>query len=321
MASPQAVRFAQALSRYTRSPGGASSSSSSNGGSSTLPSTPIPPLLPSNPNPLLTNTASWSLSFYPQPLLNLRRRSTTGTTPAFPFINTFGFISYLASTLAFYASPLIRRQYAARNPSAPDPAVRTNDVVYAAHAVLLSTLVWSQYARRIWGFEQGRGPRESVGVAIRAIAAGCVVAVVAVTVFVATQGPSRGYDAQAWAWIDVVYAVSYIKLFVTVIKYIPQVQTNYERKSTVGLSMDQVILDIVGGVLSVAQLLIDSLLQGDWSGVTGNPVKLGLGNVSVVFDVIFVLQRYVFYPGPSIEDKKAEVENGEGNRLLHGRED
>jgi hypothetical protein len=35
-------------------------------------------------------TAAWSLSFYPQPLLNYRRRSTAGTTIDFPFINSLG---------------------------------------------------------------------------------------------------------------------------------------------------------------------------------------------------------------------------------------
>ena len=35
-------------------------------------------------------TAAWSLSFYPQPLLNYRRKSTAGTTIDFPFINALG---------------------------------------------------------------------------------------------------------------------------------------------------------------------------------------------------------------------------------------
>lgn len=33
---------------------------------------------------------AWSASFYPQALLNWRRRSTSGTTVAFPFLNCFG---------------------------------------------------------------------------------------------------------------------------------------------------------------------------------------------------------------------------------------
>ncbi|KAI4203235.1 MAG: hypothetical protein LQ346_001831 [Caloplaca aetnensis] len=278
MTSPQAIRFAQAISR----------------------------------------TASWSLSFYPQPILNLRRRSTAGTTPSFPFINTLGFVSYLASTLAFYASPLIRHQYAVRNPSAPNPTVRLNDVVFTVHAVVLSSLVWSMFAKRIWGLEQGAGQRVS-GV-IWAVAVGSVLAVVVATVYVAAA-PGGGYDAEGWAWIDVVYAVSYIKLFVTVIKYIPQAYTNYQRKSTDGWSIEQLIMDLVGGVLSVVQLVIDSLLEGgDWSGVTGNPVKFGLGNISVVFDVIFILQHYVFYRNSRVEGTKGEVEDGERSALLGGIE-
>ena len=55
------------------------------------------------------------------------------------------------------------------------------------------------------------------------------------------------------------------------------------------------LLDFAGGWLSLAQLCIDSALENDWSGVTGNPVKFGLGNITIVFDVVFMLQHYVLY--------------------------
>ena len=42
--------------------------------------------------------ACWSASFYPQPLLNHRRRSTSGTTIDFPLINCLG--AYHARNLA-----------------------------------------------------------------------------------------------------------------------------------------------------------------------------------------------------------------------------
>lgn len=35
-------------------------------------------------------TIAWSLSFYPQALLNFRRKSTAGTTVDFPMINSLG---------------------------------------------------------------------------------------------------------------------------------------------------------------------------------------------------------------------------------------
>lgn len=70
---------------------------------------------------------------------------------------------------------------------------------------------------------------------------------------------------------------------------------NYIAKSTAGWSIVQILLDFAGGVMSIMQLVIDSSLQGDWSGLTANPVKFGLGNVSVFFDVIFMLQHYILY--------------------------
>lgn len=73
----------------------------------------------------------------------------------------------------------------------------------------------------------------------------------------------------------------------------PQVHVNYKRKSTTGWSIHQILLDFAGGILSILQLLIDASLQADWSGLSGNPVKLGLGNVSIMFDIIFIVQHYV----------------------------
>ncbi|KAL8643823.1 MAG: hypothetical protein Q9226_008097 [Calogaya cf. arnoldii] len=270
-----------------------------------------------------SRTTCWSLSFYPQPVLNFHRRSTAGTTPAFPFINTLGFIFYFISTTLFYASPLIRVQYAVRNPSAPNPTVRLNDVVFTVHAVIMSTLGWSQFAPRIWGFSQGP---QCVGRTMKGIAVGCILAIMLVILFVGLQA-GGGYDAETWAWIDVVYGISYIKLLITVIKYIPQVYTNWVCQSTVGWNIGQNMMDLVGAVLSVAQLVIDSFLDGGgWSGVLGNPVKFALGNVTVVFDLIFVLQHYVWYrgarkeaEGKELEAREEAVEDGERRRLLDGR--
>ena len=93
------------------------------------------------------------------------------------------------------------------------------------------------------------------------------------------------------------YTMGYGKLVITTVKYMPQVWLNYKRKSTVGWSIWQILLDVIRGVLSISQLLIDSAVQGDWSGVTGNPVKFGLGNVSIMFDTIFLAQHYILYRG------------------------
>lgn len=67
------------------------------------------------------------------------------------------------------------------------------------------------------------------------------------------------------------------------------------------------------------QLVLDSSLQSDWSGITGNPVKLLLGNVTIFFDAIFCVQHYVLYR--DIPDLKGTPGPGEQAPLLVGQDD
>ncbi len=83
----------------------------------------------------------------------------------------------------------------------------------------------------------------------------------------------------------------------------PQAWLNYTRKSTVGWSIDQILLDCAGGILSLGQLFIDASFQGDWSGITGNPAKFGLSNISLFFDVVFIVQHYLLYQNSQLEEQ------------------
>lgn len=107
-----------------------------------------------------------------------------------------------------------------------------------------------------------------------------------------------------------------MKLLITVVKYIPQAWSNYRAKSTTGWAIDTILLDFVGGVLSLVQLIIDSALQADWSGISGNPVKLGLSLVSLFFDVVFLMQHYVLYRGGEREGPDTVEEEIERQPLL-----
>ncbi|KAK4192924.1 hypothetical protein QBC35DRAFT_159592 [Podospora australis] len=239
----------------------------------------------------------WSLSFYPQSMLNFSRKSTSGSTVDFPFINCLGFLAYFVSNAAFYSSPLIRAQYAARYKGLT-PTVQFNDITFALHGFLLSIITTSQYFfPRAWGFAPSIGNKPSRFVL--GIFFGCVVGVV-IVLFIVIGSPDRDSTHEAvssWVWLDAIYAISYVKLVVTFIKYTPQVLMNYRNQSTQGWSIVQILLDFFGGVLSITQQGIDSYIQGDWSGITGNPVKFALGNVSMIYDSIFITQHYVLYRG------------------------
>lgn len=88
-----------------------------------------------------------------------------------------------------------------------------------------------------------------------------------------------------------------------------QVIHNQARKSTVGWSITNVLLDFTGGTLSLAQLLMQCSVLNDWSQIVGNPVKFGLGFVSLSFDLVFMVQHWILYPHAP-EDVAAAVEEG-----------
>lgn len=144
----------------------------------------------------------WSLSFYPQPINNFRRRSTSGLAIDFQTVNVLGFACYTVYAAAFLYSPVIRRQYAARNPVSPEPSVRFNDLAFAVHATILSALVYSQFYPQIWGFKVSRYQRASKPIA--GLLWGSLLAIGVLTIIVLVDSPDGGYDPFSWAWIDVV---------------------------------------------------------------------------------------------------------------------
>ncbi|CAG7950441.1 unnamed protein product [Penicillium nalgiovense] len=265
----------------------------------------------------LSRMFCWSASFYPQPITNWKRNSTAGLSIDLSTVNPLGFVCYAIYTSAFLYSPVIRSQYAARYPASIEPTVRFNDFAFAAHAVALCVVMYTQFWPSIWGFHVPRIQRVSWTMA--GLFWGCVLTPLVVMAIVLAQSPDAGYDPSTWAWIDVIYSFSYIKLLITIVKYMPQVALNYKRQSTVGWSIGTILLDLGGGVLSMLQLVLDSSLQNDWSGITGNPVKLLLGNVTIFFDAIFCIQHYVLYR--DTPDLKGTSDPGEQSPLLVGQDD
>ncbi len=95
--------------------------------------------------------------------------------------------------------------------------------------------------------------------------------------------------------LTLLYFYSYVKLAITIIKYVPQAWMNYKRKSTEGWSIGNILLDFTGGVLSVLQMFLLAINYDDWSSIFGSPTKFGLGLFSVLFDILFIVQHYILY--------------------------
>ncbi|TGZ79921.1 PQ-loop-domain-containing protein [Ascodesmis nigricans] len=257
--------------------------------------------------------AAWSVSFYPQFIINFRRKAVTGLSPDFFTLNVLGFACYTVSSATLLFSQTVRDQYSVRHPNSPEPTVRWNDLAFAAHALIISTLTWSQFFA--WGYERHRSQRLSTPVTLLIFS--IFGAIVLSAGFVDPTGGHR------WQWLDVIYTLQYSKLLISLTKYIPQALLNHRLQSTVGWSIENILLDLTGGVLSLAQLLVDASLQADWSGIIGNPVKFWLSQIAIIFDLVFIWQHYVLYRNTTkkVEEEEAESRvESERRGLLAGEE-
>ncbi|KAI1149644.1 putative L-cystine transporter, partial [Nemania diffusa] len=262
-----------------------------------------------------TYTVLWTASFYPQIILNIRRRTTQGFSPDFTLLNVLGMSSYAVHNCILAFSPVVREQYARRHPSSPVPLVQANDVAYAIHGALITGIIYTQFYPHLWRFTQVEGQKIKPGIGSLLIFWSCVV-LVTCGAMVVLFGP----HSQAWEWLDVVYLLGAVKTVLTLVKYTPQLWLNYRRKSTGGLSISQFTLDFVGAFLSILQLFIDSAHAGDWSNILGNPAKLALGNVTLLFDLAFYVQHFYLYGNADKNGAHAKLTQEE-QPLLNGGSD
>lgn len=143
----------------------------------------------------------WSLSFYPQPYYNYKRKSTQGLAIDFPTLNLLGFTCYTISQSAFLWSPTIKQQYAERHPDAPETTVRFNDFAFGAHAFVMCALIYTQFFPSIWGFKVGRRQRASR--VVLGILVGSFIAIF-ISIILVLSRTSSSSNLTSWEWIDVV---------------------------------------------------------------------------------------------------------------------
>ncbi|XP_067086660.1 cystinosin isoform X2 [Osmerus mordax] len=149
---------------------------------------------------------AWSISFYPQVVENWRRKSVVGLNFDYVALNLTGFIAYSVFNVGLFWVPYMKEEFVKAHPNGVNP-VDSNDVFFSLHAVLLTLVYVVQCAI----YEKG-GQKVSK-VAIGLLVIGWTFALI--TLFVAL--------ANKISWLEYLYFFSYIKLGVTLVKYIPQV--------------------------------------------------------------------------------------------------
>lgn len=150
---------------------------------------------------------AWSVSFYPQIWINYKRKSVVGLNFDFLALNIVGFLMYGIFNMGLFWDPYIQNEYFERNPRGLNP-VQVNDVVFALHAMLATAVTIVQ----CFMYERAE---QRVSWTARVILG---VFAVALVVFLILGGTGVIH------WLDFLYYCSYIKLSITLIKYIPQVK-------------------------------------------------------------------------------------------------
>lgn len=249
-----------------------------------------------------TYFAAWSISFYPQIFQNLRRMSVEGLSFEFVALNILGFACYTANDLTYTVNPTMIAAFEAKNHVAGNGGamIEINDLFFVCHALFLTIVTGVQC------LVLDRGDQTIWKIAVYFIA----IIVFFIVIYAIVLG---GLQTGAFAWVDFLQVLSYIKVAISFLKYIPQMIRNYRRKSTVGWNITNVLLDFTGGSLSVIQMFLDGWATGNLTAsMLFSGAKLPLGLLSIAFDIIFMFQHYVFYTDR--EDKKL---SGAQKRLGH----
>ncbi|XP_063217336.1 cystinosin homolog isoform X2 [Bacillus rossius redtenbacheri] len=221
---------------------------------------------------------AWSVSFYPQIYENWRRKSVVGLNFDFLALNLLGFVLYSLFNCGLYWIKVVEDEYFRRYPRGLNP-VQVNDIFFSVHAAFATLITIIQ----CFIFERAV---QTVSKTARTI-----LAVFAVFLIISLSVAA----ASLITWLDFLYYCSYVKLAITLIKYVPQAWMNFRRKSTVGWSIGNIFLDFTGGMLSMLQMILNAYNYNDWDSIFGDPTKFGLGLFSVMFDIFFMVQHYILY--------------------------
>jgi len=233
---------------------------------------------------------SWSISFYGQIYVNYKLKSVRGFKLDFAALNLVGFTFYSLYTSEGYYNP---------NNNYGLGEVEIQDLLFAYHALVMVIITCIQCMI----YERGDN---TVSLPARILV---VTYVVAATLFYFVT-KAEGWTSSDFNWF---LLLGYMKLSISTIKYTPQVYWNYLRKSTFGWSIFNILCDFCGGFFSIAQTVVDTINGG---GSDFNVIKFSLGNISMVFDVVFMIQHYVIYKNSNLKVEmdasllfKSDIEN------------
>ncbi|CAI2377511.1 unnamed protein product [Moneuplotes crassus] len=231
--------------------------------------------------------ALWGFSCYPQAILNYQLKSVAGFSIDFGIMHMTGFLLY-----SIYCFGGFTYAYMGTGD------IQLVDLFFPTHCFLISSVNLSQ----IWIYKRGSQTSFDKRMVILVTIIWIMTALwFILEAVVGVRFPNI---------INTFLLVGYFKTIITFAKYLPQVSLNYRRKSTKGLSITYICLDLSGCIFAMLQQFID-LFVDKYTNPTHshnfNYIKLLISLVSASFDILQIIQKYILYPeikGRLIDDTK-----------------
>ena len=218
-----------------------------------------------------THILCWSLSLYPQVILNHQLKSVSGLSTDSQVINFFNHLCFIVFNAVFVF----------HQPNSIGTGgefelhvngVKTKDLVYSSHALFVTlALLWQLC--RYKGFVLSPISFATIG-----LLAALLFICIAYTVEILTH--TYGFH-----WSDFLRLLVSMKVILSASATVPQLTLNKSRNSTEGWNIWNVVLDFTGTILFIGQIIGDSIDSREYLTIKYNWPKLSICLFNLIFDV------------------------------------
>lgn len=231
---------------------------------------------------------AWAASFFGQVREIFIRKSVSGLSFDFLLYNLTGFLGYSIYTVRGYYDDV------------GTGPVSIQDVTFAIHSDFMCLFLISL---AVYYYDKNDPIQKLSHFAITLVL--CIVWGIFQIIFV--ENILHLYNPKESKYFNSIIYLGWIKIFLSIIKHIPQVLSNFQRKSTSGWNIHNILLDVVGGLFSFGQNFVDYLNESSVISQVDQPQTLNLAKyalsfVTLFFDTIYIVQHYILFKKPA-EDK------------------
>ena len=211
----------------------------------------------------------WSISFYPQIIENYLEKNTEGLSVDYLFLNLIAYSSYTVFTVT-----------GSLYPETGTGNVTTQDILFSIHALLCTFMLILQFVTYSRTKRVLSETTKSIGFSF----------IVSFLIILLIEKYLRSINCGDLKVFNSLIFLGYIKIYLTLLKYVPQIIHNFHRKSTLGFSIHSVYLDVIGGIFSFLQMMLNvQFLHKEF-----NLTKLTIGLLSFSMSGVFIAQRIVY---------------------------